>query len=533
MAFPDLFAEGIASGWKIIDASTLTSPQTLEADVAIIGSGAGGGVTAEILSLAGLKVVLLEEGSLKTSDSFKDMDESRAYRELYQEGAARATSDGAISILQGRTVGGTTTVNWTSSFRTPPQTLQHWAAQHEVTGHGVEDMAPWFAKMEARLNIAPWAQAPNANNSVLKRACDKLGWESHVIPRNVKGCWDSGYCGFGCPVNAKQSMLVSTIPVALQNGATLVHRLRVRQLQHADGKISAAVGEALRNDGRTPSGVTVTIKARHFVAAGGAINTPALLLRSQLPDPHSRLGKRTTLHPVVLTLAAMPERIDGFYGAPQSIASDHFQWKDGASGPMGYKIEVPPMFPGIGSGVINSLGEALREEMAAFAHSNAMLALLRDGFVAQSEGGSVRLADDGSPVLDYDPSDYVCDGARRAYLSMVEAQFAAGATKVRPAHLDAPYFTSWSDARRAIAELPMKKFRTTLFTAHQMGGCCMSENPARGVVNSRGRHHQVANLSVLDGSVFPTSIGANPQLSIYALTAQNATALAGELSTAK
>ena len=529
MALPDLYAAGIASGWKIIDASQLRAPQTLEADVAIIGSGAGGGVAAEILSLAGLKVLLLEEGPLKTSDSFKDMDEARAYAELYQEAAGRVTSDGAIAVLQGRAVGGTTTINWTSSFRTPTQTLKHWAEQHKVVGHGVEDMAPWFAKMEERLSIAPWALAPNANNSVLQRGCDALGWESHVIPRNVKGCWDSGYCGFGCPVNAKQSMLVSTIPVALQHGATLVHRLRVRQLQHANGKISGAVGEALRSDGRTPSGVTVSIKARHYVAAGGAINTPALLLRSQLPDPHQRLGKRTLIHPVVLSIALMPDRVDAFYGTPQSIASDHFQWKDGATGPMGYKLEVPPLFPKISAGVFNTFGEALRQDMAALPHANAVLALLRDGFVAQSEGGAVRVAADGSPILDYDLSDYVWEGARRAYLSMAEAQFAAGAKQVRPAHLDAPYYANWSEAKRAIAELPLKKFRAALFTAHLMGGCGMSEDPVGGVVNSLGRHHQLANLSVMDGSVFPTSIGANPQLSIYALTAQNATALAKEL----
>ena len=106
MAFPNIYSAGIASGWKIIDASTLKQAMTLEADVAIIGTGAGGGVAAEILSLAGLKVVMIEEGPLKTSDSFKDMDEARAYRDLYQEGAGRATSDGAISILQGRCVGG-------------------------------------------------------------------------------------------------------------------------------------------------------------------------------------------------------------------------------------------------------------------------------------------------------------------------------------------------------------------------------------------------------------------------------------------
>ncbi|MBI3372750.1 MAG: GMC family oxidoreductase [Betaproteobacteria bacterium] len=529
MAFPDIYAAGIASGWKVIDASTLTAPQTLESDVAIIGSGAGGGVAAEILSLAGIKVLLLEEGSLKTSDSFRDMDEARAYAELYQEAAGRASSDGAIAVLQGRSVGGTTTVNWTSSFRTPAQTLRQWETQHEVQGHSADVMAPWFEKMEQRLSIAPWAQAPNANNSVLKRGCDALGWESHVIPRNVKGCWDSGYCGFGCPVNAKQSMLVSTIPVALQSGATLVHRLRVRQFQHSGDKISGAIGEALRSDGRTPSGVSVTIKARHYVAAGGAINTPALLLRSQFPDPHQRLGKRTLIHPVVLSLAVMPERIDGFYGTPQSIASDHFQWKDGVTGPMGYKLEVPPLFPGLSAGVFNSFGDALRKDMAALAHSNAILALLRDGFVPQSEGGNVRVGADGSPILDYELTYHVWDGARRAYLSMAEAQFAAGAKQVRPAHLDAPYYTSWNEARRAIAGLPMKKFRAALFTAHLMGGCGMSENPARGVVSSRGRHHQIANLSIMDGSVFPTSIGANPQLSIYALTAQNASALAKEL----
>jgi len=528
MAIPDLYSAGIAAGWKVLDGAKLAAPLTLEADVAIVGSGAGGGVAAEILSQAGLQVVLLEEGALRTSDSFKDMDELRAYTELYQEAAARATSDGAIAVLQGRTVGGSTTINWTSSFRTPAPTLRHWAEQHEVKGHGAAEMAPWFEKMEQRLGVAPWLQR-NPNNSVLQRGCDKLGWEWHPIPRNVVGCWDSGYCGLGCPVNAKQSMLVTTIPQALGHGATLVHRVRVRRFEHAGGRITQAVGEALDEATRSPRGVALTIKARHFVAAGGAINTPALLLRSALPDPHELLGARTLIHPVVLTLAQMPERIDPYYGAPQSAGSDHFQWQGGATGPMGYKLEVPPIFPGIGAGVLGSYGAALRAEAAALPHTHAALALLRDGFVPQSPGGRVRLADDGSPILDYDLSDYVWDGARRAYLSMTEMQFAAGAARVRAAHLDARFQTRWDEARREIMQLPLAKFRAMLFTAHLMGGCPMSENARLGVVDSRGRHHQIENLSILDGSVFPTSIGANPQLSVYALTAQNATALAQAL----
>ena len=119
---------------------------------------------------------------------------------------------------------------------------------------------------------------------------------------------------------------------------------------------------------------------------------------------------------------------------------------------------------------------------------------------------------------------------RRAYLSMAELQFAAGAKQVRPAHIDAGYQTNWNDAKRAITELPLRKFRPAVFTAHLMSGCAMSENPKRGVVNSRGTHHQIANLSVMDGSVFPTSIGANPQLSVYGLTAQNVSALAKTLA---
>jgi choline dehydrogenase len=527
MSFPDIYTEGIAAGWKVIDAATLTAAQTIEADVAIIGSGAGGGVAAEILSQAGLKVLLIEEGPLKTSADFRDMQEARAYRELYQGGGpGKATSDGAITILQGRSVGGSTTVNWTSSFRTPEATLQHWAAEREVSGHSVEQMKPWFDKMEQRLHVAPWAAAPNANNSVLQRGCAKLGGEAHVIPRNVIGCCNSGYCVFGCPVNAKQSMLVSTIPRRRRRDADPPPAgARAAACDSRSRPRSATLSARTAHAQRRP----VTIRARHFDAPGGALNTPALLLRSKLPDPHQRLGKRTLIHPVVLTTAVMPERIDAFYGAPQSIASDHFQWKDGATGPMGYKLEVPPIFPGIGSAVFNLYGRELQQGMADFAHGNAVLALLRDGFVPGSEGGSVRLGDDGNPVLDYDLSDYVWDGVRRAWLSMAELQFAAGAKTVRVAHLDSAAYTSWAEAKQAIPGLALKKFRTTFFTAHLMGGCAMSQNPQRGVVDSGGRHHQIENLSVLDGSVFPTSIGANPQLSIYALTAQNATALVGRL----
>ncbi|RZU46757.1 choline dehydrogenase [Fluviicoccus keumensis] len=529
MAFDDIYTKGIANGWKVTDSSTLTQDRVIETDVVIIGSGAGGGTTAEILTQAGLNVVILEEGPLKTSASFKDMDEGRAYRELYQEGAGRATGDGAIAILQGRAVGGTTVVNWTASFRTPSHTLKHWADVHDVKGHSPEEMAPWFEKMEKRLNIAPWSMPPNENNTVLQTGAQKLGWEWHVIPRNVNGCWNSGYCGMGCPANAKQSMLVSTIPAALAGGATLLHKLHVARLLITGGKVTGVEAMALDTDARKPTGIKVSVKAKHYILSAGAINSPALLLRSKAPDPHERLGKRTCIHPVVLSMAHMPQPTNPFYGAPQSIASDFFQWKDGATGPIGYKLEVPPMYPGIASGIFGTFGNTLMDEMAKLPNTNAMLALMRDGFVEDSQGGVVRISDKGDPILDYDVTDALWNGAKRAYLSMAEAQFAGGASEVKMAHLDSAWVKTWKEAQTQINQLSYKKFRTALFTAHLMGGCTMSEDAKKGVVNSRGRHHQLENLSVFDGSVFPTSIGANPQLSIYGLVAQNATALATEL----
>lgn len=528
MAIDDIYTAGIKSGWQVTDASTLTSNVTLDADVVIVGSGAGGGTAAEILSNAGLNVVILEEGPLKTSDSFRNMDEAQAYRDLYQEAGGRATSDGAIAVLQGRSVGGSTTVNWTSSFRTPDNTLQHWADKHGVLGASSSEMDPWFTHMEQRLGVAPWRQAPNPNNSVLARGAEKLGWEAHGIPRNVVGCWDSGYCGYGCPVNAKQSMLVSTLPAALKNGATLVHRVSVQRLEHSNGKVSGLTAFALDDACVNPTGITVQVQARHYVLAGGAINTPALLLRSNAPNPHQQTGKHTCIHPVNLTIAEMPETVAPYYGAPQSIASNEFLWPENNDMP-GYKLEVPPIYPALGAAVLGTHGDALVENIRKLPHLNAMLALVRDGFDEDSPGGQVRIDSKGYPLLDYDLSDSLRRAFKHAYQRMAEAQFAAGAVRVMPSHLDGRWMHSWQDMQAHIEELALEKFRMSLFTAHLMGGCAMGEDPKTSVVNSLGRHHQLENLSVLDGSVFPTSLGVNPQLSVYGFTAKNATALVKEL----
>ncbi|MES2319461.1 MAG: GMC family oxidoreductase [Pseudomonadota bacterium] len=526
---PDPILAGLAGGWKVVDCTTIEADRTFEADVVIVGSGAGGGVSAEILAKSGLTVIIVEEGALKSSKDFK-MREAEAYPTLYQESAARKTKDKAINILQGRTVGGSTTVNWTSSFRTPTPTLDYWQQNFGLAGYTADALAPWFLMMEERLNVSTWLTPPNENNDLLKRGAAQLGIPAAAIMRNVKGCWNLGYCGMGCPTNAKQSMLVTTIPSALNHGATLLTHARAQRFEFKGDKVDSLVCSALDATGIAASGRKVTLRAKHFIVAGGAINSPALLLRSDAPNPHGLLGTRTFLHPTVISAGIFEQRVDGFAGAPQTIYSDHFLETQPINGPIGYKLEAPPLHPLLLSTTMAGFGKAHSDVMAQFPHVHGLLALLRDGFHPDSVGGSVGLAGDGSPVLDYPITDFVWDGVKRSLLSMAEIQFAAGAKSVQPVHELAERYTSWAAAKKGIAALSYKPHITRVVSAHVMGGCTMSDDQRKGVVGANGRYHGISNLSVHDGSLFPTSIGANPQLSIYGITARLASILAHELT---
>jgi choline dehydrogenase-like flavoprotein len=274
-------------------------------------------------------------------------------------------------------------------------------------------------------------------------------------------------------------MLVTTIPAALDRGATLYTRLRALRFVAAGDRVATLECGAMAAIGVDRTPWTVRVRARAFVAAGGAINTPALLLRSGLPDPHALVGRRTFLHPTVVSAAVMPERVDAFAGAPQSVYSD--QWIDVApDGPIGFKLEAPPVHPILAAITLPDFGAAQAARMAELPHWHVLIALLRDGFAAPSQGGRVRLRDDGSPALDYPLGD-------------------------------------------------LAPRRTPVVSAHVMGGAPFGSDAATSVVGEDGRHHALANLYVMDGSLFPTSIGANPQMTIYAVVARLAEGLARAL----
>ncbi|MHB8419347.1 MAG: GMC family oxidoreductase N-terminal domain-containing protein [Myxococcales bacterium] len=497
----------------IHDSTQLTSDVTVDCDVAIVGTGAGGAITARALSRKGVKVVLFEEGGHHRSAEF-DMQEATAYPMLYQEQGNRATADLAITVLQGRSVGGGTTVNWTTSFRTPPRVLDHWAAHFGVAGLTEQALAPHWEEIESYLGIAEVPESyVNRNNGKLWEGLGKLGWQRQRIRRNVRGCMNSGYCGMGCPIDAKQSMLITAIPDAVAAGAEIYTRCRVQLLEERRGRIVAVHGQIIDADTLQPIERWVHVKPKVAVLSGGALNSPAVLLRSHLGNESGQVGRRTFLHPTLAMVGFFEEPVEGYYGAPQSVSSHELAERDGR---MGLFFEAAPVHPMLASIALNAFGPEQREQMHRLPHTSALIALCIDGFGEGEEGGRVTLKPDGMPRLDYPFSARFEEAARTAQHSAARILLAAGAQAVRSLHNDPVILRSEADLPRLDAA-PFGPNLLSVFTAHQMGGCAMGSDPAHSVVRSDLRHHHLENLFVIDGSVFPTSLGVNPQLSIYGL----------------
>jgi choline dehydrogenase-like flavoprotein len=498
----------------ITEAQTLTADVEVGCDVAIVGSGPGGAVTAATLAAAGLSVVVLEEGGAFTKARFRGR-EDEAYPLLYQDGGQRVTKDLGITLLQGKAMGGGSVVNWTTCFRTPDDVVEHWRGRHGVSGIDSATLQPHFEAIEKRLSIS---QVPvellNKNNRALFDGCKKLGWQVETTHRNVLGCAQSGHCGHGCPIDAKQSMLVTMLPDAIKAGAAVVTRCRVQRVVFEGSRAVAVVGEALDAAGTQPTGVQITVKPRFVVLSGGAINSPAVLLRSAAPDPHGVLGRRTFVHPVTGVVGVFDDKIEGWRGAPQSAASHHFAHRGDE---VGYFLEVAPVHPMLMATAMPGFGTTHRDTMARVGNYAAFLALTIDGFHDDVVGGRVTLSKSGAPVLDYPIVERQWRAFRDGAKSLARIAFAAGAKEALTGH-DPPLSMRGEADIVNVDNVPWQVARVALFSAHQMGGCGMSDDEGRGVVRSEDlRHHQIDNLHVVDGSVFPTSLGVNPQLSIYAL----------------
>lgn len=488
---------------------------TVDCDVCIVGSGAGGSVLAERLATQGKRVVVLEDGGYHPSRTF-DLREKSMVPRLYQEGGGRATADGSMGIAQGRAVGGTTVINWTTCFRTPERVFEFWQEHHGVDGFTHAALVPHWERIEQRLGVVKMRlDQVNLNNMVTYRGLERLGWHKDLLSRNVRNCAHTGYCGVGCAIDAKQSMLVTYLPDAIRAGAELYANAWVERIVRDGRKITSVVARIRHPETDAITETTLTVRAKVTVLSGGAINTPAILLRSEI-DGNGRTGARTCLHPAIGAFGAHEERTDPFIGSPQYVYSDQYATRRG--GEMTFLMEGAPIFPMMTGGYLAVLGQERQAAMELMPHLSLTGALLHDGFEIGNadDAGRVSLKENGQPKVDYPFTPRLREALKTATKALMQVQLAGGAKQVWSSH--PAYVRSADEIDRALERVSFEPARISIFVAHVMGGCAMGRDPATSVVDSRSmRHHELDNLFVVDGSVYPTSVTVNPQIGIYGL----------------
>jgi len=477
-------------------------------DVCVVGAGAGGLTAAMVAAEAGLRVVLVEAGGWITPDH-ANQREADMLPLLYWEAAGRTTADRRIRLHQGKGIGGSTLHNLNLCKRIDPHVLRSWQ------GLGRLDLARWdglFDETEALLGVCDVpAEAVNRHNQLLRDACERLGWRWGALRHNRSGCVGSGYCELGCAYDAKNNAAKVCLPRAIDHGATVVHHAFAVALDHRAGRVQSLQVRSIDDRG-DPGDRHLTVQARTFVAAGSATGTPALLQRSDVPDPHAQVGRTLRIHPAVVAAGEFDDPVHAWRGIPQTIECTEFlrfSPEDGRACPRNIWI-VPAFGHPMGTAtMLPALGGQHRAFMLAYPRVAVFCAMLHDG-----SRGNVTPSGDTGVRVDYQLTEIDAHELAKGLQRLAEALFAAGARKVwiptpQPLQVTDPAQT------RSLADLDVRRLGPT--AVHPMGSCPMHDDPRRGAVDSAGRHHHLANLWVADGSLYPTSIGGPPQLGIYAL----------------
>ncbi len=486
----------------------------VRAGVCVVGTGAGGAVVAARLAEAGHDVVLLEEGGLWSAEEMTEVEAEMVPR-LYADGGARATDDLAVSILQGRAVGGGTLVNWMIMLRTPEWVLEEWAREHGAEGMGAAELAAVFERVEAETHtrrVPDDAHSP-ANRVVLDGAA-VLGWSARAASVNARGCVRSGACGLGCRYGAKQGAASVYLPRALAAGARLYADARVERVEVAErggrAPLKRVHATLLDRETGAPRGRLV-VEAPTVVLAAGAVGTPALLQRSGMGG--GGVGKWLRLHPTSVVVGRYGREVHGGTGIPLSAVCDEFlRGEDG----YGSWIECPPLYPAISAASLPGFGAAHRELMEGFPRLASLIVLARDGAERGRSSGEVAVDRRGRTRIRYrlGPAD------RGTLLRGLEAaarlHFAAGAEEALTLHEDACRMRSAADVGE-IARRGYAPNRMGLFSAHVNGTCRLGTDPRTSGCSPDGERWGVPGVYVADGSLLPTAPGVNPQETIMAV----------------
>jgi choline dehydrogenase-like flavoprotein len=469
---------------------------TIETDVCIVGAGAGGAVAAAELAEGGARVVVLEQGPRHDADDFSARPVEMMAR-LYRDGGQGMTLGSPPILLPlGSGLGGTTLVNSGTCFRTPPAVLERWQREYGLLELSADLLDPCFARVERALSVTEVTpELAGANAAVARRGARALGWSHGYLRRNARGCVGSGVCAFGCPTSAKQHTGITYVPRAQDAGAKVLTGADVRRVLVTAGR-ARGVEVELQNGGR------MLVNAPEVIVAAGTIHTPLLLHRSGLGGASGQLGRNLALHPATAAFARMEEIVDMARGVPQSFYVDEFAEAgimfEGVAGPPSYVAMSLPLS-----------GARHAEAMADYRHL-AQFGLM----VSDSSRGSVHsLA--GRPVIRYDLVEADVTRFRTGLARLRDLFQAAGAREVY-----LPLAPGLEPERARARDLKLMAF-------HPLGTARADARPPHGVVDGDLQLHGVRGVHVADGSVVPSSLGVNPQMTIMALATRLAFQLLG------
>jgi choline dehydrogenase-like flavoprotein len=461
-----------------------------------------------------MRVIVIEAGPGDQAGDF-DQHEVMGMQRLYLDQGTTASRDLGVSILAGSCIGGGTTVNWQTSLRLPKYVRAEWAECSGVEAFTNGGFEGALDRVASRVHVGTGESLRNANNAPLERGCAALGYRWQDIPRNARGCdfEQCGFCVFGCRVGGKQSTATTYLADAQRAGdARIVAGCRALRIRNEGGRVVGVDAEA--RVGETSH--RVFVKAPLVVAACGAIETPALLLRSCIAHPE--LGRNLFLHPTTAVAGRYEDRIAGWLGAPQTVLCDEL---DRVRGNYGIRLECAPIHPGLIALAQPWYGARdHRARMQHAAHVSAFIVITRD-----ARGGRVRVDGEGRAVV-----DYTIGGQERALLQQgivaaARVHWAAGASEIHTLHSHDHTFRRASSHRSAdfdayvanIGGAPVHANRCMVFSAHQMGTCRMGTRARESVCDERGAVRGVAGLYVADASLFPASSGVNPMITVMAL----------------
>jgi choline dehydrogenase-like flavoprotein len=504
------------------------SQETLEADVCIVGSGSGGAVVAAVLAERGLEVIVLEAAGYYNESDFTQL-ELPAYQQMFWRGGPTPTADGNVSLVAGTTLGGGTTINWTNCLRTRPWVREQWANEHGLEGVDGPAFDRHLDAVWTRINATGRCSDLNGTQQRLREGAEALGWSFETIIRNTDPESYSpeiaGYLGFGDQSGSKRSADRTWLADAQEHGARFLTCTRATRVLTENGRAAGVEAAWQTPDGR---GAQVIVRAPRVVVACGSLESPALLLRSEIGGP--AVGHNLRLHPSSVVGGAYGTDQQAWWGPPQAGLCDEFA--DTGEG-YGFLVETAQYAPGlVGSATPWISGADHKRRMEEFRFTGTSISLTRD-----RGSGRVSVDANGEALPTYavtDPLDL--ENLSRGIEAQIRLHEAAGAHQIAPLAEGGPTWRRGDDLAAFVDRVKRIPFRAggyKLFSAHQMGSCRMGTDPQTSVAGPYGELHDTNGVWIGDGSAFPTSSGTNPMVSIMALAHRTAEAIAEEAGEAR